>query len=164
MKEKMHPVLGPLCVAFGRVDLPLVDPPSKEELEARRGTGNKYQQRLTEVLLGRLAEKKTLDTAYPCQIQVVRFGKDLSLIALSGETVVDYAIRLRKEFPGERLWVASYCNDVFAYVPSERVLKEGGYEGGGAMVYFGLHGPFKPGVEKLVVDQVKKLMRQCGAP
>ena len=164
LKGKMHPVSGPLCVTSGRVNLPLVDPPSKAELEARRGTGNQYQQRLTEVLLGRLAEKKTLDAAYPCQIQVVRFGKDLSLIALSGETVVDYAIRLRKEFPGERLWVASYCNDVFAYVPSERVLKEGGYEGGGAMVYFGLHGPFKPGVEKLVVDQVKKLMRQCGAP
>ncbi len=164
LNEKLQPVSGPLCVACGRVDLPLVDPPSKEELEARRGTGNKYEQRLTEVLLERLAEKKTLDDAYPCQIQVVRFGKDLSMIALSGETVIDYAIRLRKEFPGERLWVASYCNDVFAYVPSERVLKEGGYEGGGAMTYFGLHGPFKPGVEKLVVDQVKELMGQCGAP
>ncbi len=60
--------------------------------------------------------------------------------------------------------MASYCNDVFAYVPSERVLKEGGYEGGGAMTHFGLHGPFYPGVEKLVVDQVKELMRQCRAP
>ena len=164
LKVKMHPISGPLCVASGQVDLPLVDPPSKKELEARRGKGNQYEQRLTEVLLERLAEKNTLDAAYPCPIQVVRFGKDLSLIAIGGEVVVDYAIRLRKEFPGERLWVAGYCNDVFGYLPSERILTEGGYEAGKAMVSYGLHGPFKPGVEKLVVDQVKKLMRECRAP
>ncbi len=163
LAAKMQPVDGPLCVAFGRVDLPLVDPPSKEELEKRRGQGNKYEQRLTEHLLATLAKDGAIDSACHCPIQVVRFGKGLSMIALSGETVVDYAIRLRKEFKGQRLWIAGYSNDVFAYVPSERVLKEGGYEGGGAMTYFGIHGPFKPGVEQLVIDQVKKLMKQCDA-
>ena len=65
---------------------------------------------------------------------------------------------------GRKRWswktnVAGYCNEVFAYVPSERVLKEGGYEGGGAMKYFGWHGPFKPGVEDRVVGLVEKLMQ-----
>ncbi|NQU20876.1 MAG: hypothetical protein HQ567_06300 [Candidatus Nealsonbacteria bacterium] len=46
-------------------------------------------------------------------------------------------------------------------MPSERVLAEGGYEGGGAMKYFGLHGPFKPGVENRVVGLIKKLMQRC---
>jgi len=91
----------------------------------------------------------------------VRFGDDLSLIALSGEVVVDYALRLRKGFEGQRVWIAGYCNEVFAYVPSERVLAEGGYEGGGAMKYFGWHGPFKAGVEDRVVGLVKKLMDRC---
>ncbi len=27
-----------------------------------------------------------------------------------------------------RLWVAGYCHDVFGYVPSARILQEGGYE------------------------------------
>jgi len=158
---KMHPVRGKLAMAFGQVDLPFVDPPTKDELEKRRGQGNKYQQRLTNLLLDRLAKQGSLANSHPCPVQVVRFGDDLTLVALPGETVVDYALRLRKEFPGKPLWVAGYCNDIFAYLPSERVLAEGGYEGGTAMVYFGWHGPFKPGVEDRVIGLVKKLVSEC---
>jgi neutral ceramidase len=50
--------------------------------------------------------------------------------------VVDYAIRFKAEF-GSRTWVAGYCNDVMTYIPSLRVLKEGGYEGGKAMIPYG---------------------------
>ncbi|NQU21028.1 MAG: neutral/alkaline non-lysosomal ceramidase N-terminal domain-containing protein, partial [Candidatus Nealsonbacteria bacterium] len=133
LAKDLHPVKGPLAVAFARVDLPFVDPPTKEELEERRGKGNVYDQRLTELLLNRIAEHGSLEAAYPCPVQVVRFGDDLSLIALSGEVVVDYALLLRKRFEGQRIWVAGYCNEVFGYLPSERVLAEGGYEGGVAM-------------------------------
>ncbi len=160
LSEDLTPVRGPLAVAFERVDLPFVDPPSKEELEKRRGEGSVYQQRLTELLLERVAEQGKVDDAYPCPVQVVRFGEDLAMIALAGEVVVDYVLRLRKELESERIWVAGYSNEVFAYVPSERILAEGGYEGGGAMVYFGWHGPFKPGVEDRVVGTVHKLMQQ----
>ena len=62
--------------------------------------------------------------------------------------------------PSERLWIAGYSNDVPFYLPSERVLTEGGYEAGGAMVYFGIHGPFKPGVEQRVVETVGRLMEK----
>ena len=160
LEKELHPVRGPLTVAFERVDLPFVEPPTKEELEKCRGEGNVYQQRLTRVLLERIAEQGQLDRVYPCPVQVIRFGDDLSLLGLAGEVVVDYALRLRKEFQGERLWIAGYTNEVFAYVPSERVLAEGGYEAGGAMVYFGWHGPFQPGVENLLVGRIKKLLKR----
>ena len=68
-----------------------------------------------------------------------------------------YALRLRKELRSKRIWVAAYCNEVFAYVPSERVLAEGGYEADAAMKYFGIHGPFKSGVEDRIVDVVREL-------
>ena len=157
LTRELHPVKGPLTVAFERVDLPLVDPPTLDELGKRRGEGNVYEQRLTEVLLGRIAAQGTLERACPCPVQVIRFGEDLSLIALSGEVVVDYALRLRKELRSKRIWVAAYCNEVFAYVPSERVLAEGGYEADAAMKYFGIHGPFKSGVEDRIVDVVREL-------
>ena len=171
LSEKLHPVEGPLSVAFERVDLPFVDPPTKEDLQKHRGGGSGwleslgpprggYDQRLTEVLLKRIEEQGSLETAYPCPVQVVRFGEDLSLIALPGEPVVDYVLRLRKEFEGRRIWVAGYSNELFAYLPSERVLAEGGYEGAWAMRYYGWHGPFKPGLEDRVVGLVKKLMEQ----
>ena len=160
LDAKLQPVRGPLTAALERVELPFVDPPTKSDLERRRGEGDVYNQRLTEVLLGRIAEHGSLESSYPCPIQVVRFGDDLSLIALPGEPVIDLALRLRKEFSGRQIWVAGYCNEVFAYIPSERVLAEGGYEGGGAMRYFGWHGPFQPGVEDRVVGLVKRLMAQ----
>ena len=160
LAEKPCPINGPLTVAFERVDLPFVDPPTKDDLEKREGEGNVYEQRLAKVLLRRIAEQGALETAYPCPVQVVRFGNDLSLVALSGETVVDYALRLRRQFEGRRIWVAGYSNEVYAYLPSERVLAEGGYEGGGAMKYFGWHGPFRPGVEERVVGLVEELLER----
>jgi len=161
LSKKLHPLKGPVAVAFERVDLPFVDPPTKEELDKRRGEGNVYQQRLTELLLKRFADRGEIDNMYPYPVQIVRFGDDLSLVVLAGEVVVDYALRVRKEYEGQRMWIAGYCNEVFAYLPSERVLSEGGYEGGGAMVYFGWHGPFKPGMEERVMGLITKLLNRC---
>ena len=161
LKQKLHPVRGRLAVAFSRIDLPFVDPPSKEELQQRAQGKNVYHQRLARRLLDELAQGRRLETSYPCPLQVVCLGRDFTLVGMSGEVVVDYMLRLRQEFPGERLWVASYCNEVFAYVPSERVLAEGGYEGGDAMVYFGWYGPFQRGLEDRLVGEIKKLVTQC---
>ena len=62
-----------------------------------------------------------------------------------GEVVVDYVLRLKKEFDAGRLWVTAYANDVPCYIPSERILREGGYEGGGAMVYYARPDPAQAG-------------------
>ena len=155
--KKMSRLNGPLAVAFDRVDLPFVDPPSREELKNRIGQGDIFEQRLTKLLIKRIDEQGAIESKYAYPVQVVRFGDDLTLVAMGGETVVDYALRIRREFDGNGLWVAGYSNEVFAYIPSERVLAEGGYEAGGAMKYFGIHGPFKPGVEDRVIGLVKKL-------
>src|SRR5436309_2077368 len=77
---------------------------------------------------------------------------------LPGEVVVDYGLRLKRELDARRLWINAYANNVPCYIPSERVLKEGRYEGGGAMVYYDLPGPFKPGLEQPIVDAVKQLV------
>ncbi len=42
-----------------------------------------------------------------------------------------------------------------AYIPSQRVLLEGGYEGGGAMVYYGLPTEWSPRVEEDIINQVR---------
>jgi hypothetical protein len=107
-------------------------------------------------------------------VQVWRFGpakvgdreaearSGLTLVALGGEVVVDYALRLAREYPDRRMWVAAYSNDVFGYVPSVRVLREGGYEGGDAMIYYGRPGPFIEAVEELIVGEVRRLGRDRG--
>ncbi|HBL45448.1 MAG TPA: hypothetical protein DDZ90_18875 [Planctomycetaceae bacterium] len=158
LAEPLKAVDGPLTVKFQRTDLPFTKPPSREELLARQGQGDVYSQRLTKHLLKQLDQQGTIPDAYPFSAQVIEFGNDLTLIGLGGETVINYAIRLHEELSPRQIWVAGYCNEVFAYVPSERVLKEGGYEGGGAMKYFGIHGPFQPGVEDRIMKLVHSLL------
>ena len=93
-------------------------------------------------------------------MQAWQLGSDLTFVALGGEVVVDYALRLKKELGRDDTWVAGYTNDVMAYIPSERVLKEGGYEGGGAMVYYGLPTVWGPMVEETIVAAVYAQVRK----
>ena len=86
------------------------------------------------------------------------------MVALAGEVVVDYSLRLKAELAGRALWVAGYSNDVFGYMPSLRVLREGGYEGVGAMRYTELPGPFAASVEKRVIDKVYELVNKVRVP
>jgi hypothetical protein len=158
LAKPLHPIRGPLTVAFDQVDLPFADPATKEQLLQRRGKGDRYEQARTEFLVGWAAEHGSPPAAYPFPAQVVRFGDDLALIALSGETCVGYALRLRKELKGPRLWIAGFCNDVFAYVPTEQVLAEGGHEGAAAMLPYGWPSPFQTGAEDRVVELTKRLM------
>ena len=89
-------------------------------------------------------------------MQIWRLGSDLEWIFLGGEVVVDYSLRFKSTIT-PRPWVASYSNDVLAYIPSRRVLNEGGYEGGGAMVYFGQPSPWDESVEERIVAEVGRL-------
>lgn len=73
------------------------------------------------------AGNKRPDHDYP--VQVIKIGNDLTFITLGSEVVVDYSLRFKREFAGDAgVWVAGYSNDYTGYMPSLRVLKEGGYE------------------------------------
>jgi len=77
-------------------------------------------------------------------------------VILGGEVVVDFALRLKSELRGTQTWVAGFANDVMAYIASRRVLDEGGYEGAGAMLYYGLPTSWAPESEDLIVDEVHR--------
>jgi neutral ceramidase len=157
--------------AFDMVTVEYQPSPSREALLQRAKSSNKYDRIHAERLLKQLDTEGRLRQQYDCPVQVIRFGEDLTLIALPGETVVDYSLRLKNELStgdgsGPSVWVAGYSNDVFAYVPSRRVLLEGGYEAGGAMRYMTTvlqHGPFTPTVEERIVSKVHELNRKLAS-
>jgi len=62
-----------------------------------------------------------------------------------------------QEITGPSAAMEGYANDVMAYIPSVRVLNEGGYEGGGAMVYYGFPTVWAPEVEEMIVRTVHAL-------
>jgi neutral ceramidase len=103
-------------------------------------------------------QKGHLPSTYPYSLEVWQFGSGLTLVALAGECVVDYDLKLKRELGSGNLWVAGYSNDVFAYIPSSQILQEGGYEGGGAMIYYGQPGPFAPGIEETILHEVHEVI------
>jgi hypothetical protein len=155
---KMKPVGGRVRAAFETVELPFEKPPSREELTRRLDDSDALRRRHAKLLLGVIEKDGALPAAYPYPVQVWQLGRDLTWIFLAGEVVVDYSLRLKAKHGWDDLWVAAYSNDVFAYIPSLRVLKEGGYEGGGAMIAYGQPGPFTAAVEELVADKVNELV------
>ncbi|MBI5684127.1 MAG: neutral/alkaline non-lysosomal ceramidase N-terminal domain-containing protein [Verrucomicrobia bacterium] len=151
------PLHGPLSVAFADVTLDFAPPPPREELEKAAASTKEPQRGHAAALLKQLKKEGKIRSTYPAPVQVARFGNDLTLIALPGETCVDFSLRLKRELAGPAVWVAGYCNDVFAYLPSLRVLREGGYEAASAMLWYSLPGPFTETVEERVVSAVLRM-------
>jgi neutral ceramidase len=121
---------------------------------------NKYVAGRAKALLKQLDDEKSLPKAYPYPVQAWRLGGEVTLIALGGEVVVDFSLRFKKEHGN--VWVMGYANDVMAYIPSQRVLKEGGYEGATAMVYYGLPTVWAEGVEDRIAVEVARQVKALG--
>jgi hypothetical protein len=148
-----------LRTAFATVDLPFVGADVRERWRKQLDIEAVYLQRHASLMDAALERDGRLPAVQPDPVQVWQFGNVLTLVTLGGEVVVDYALRLAREYPDRRMWVAGYSNDVFGYVPSARVAREGGYEGGDAMIYYGRPAPFTEEVEELIVGQVKKMVK-----
>ena len=159
LSEPMRPVRGPIRAAFTRADLPLEKTPDREYYEAKLKDKAPATQRYAQHHLDLIAKGEKLMTSYSAPFQVLHFGDAFTFIGISGETCVDYALRLKRELPDERLWVASYCNDIFAYLPSMRILIEGGYEADFNLIYYGFPTRFAPAVEDTVVKTVRELIK-----
>jgi hypothetical protein len=160
LETKLRPVRGPLKLAFGKADLPLQEPPSRAELEKQAARKNSVQAWIAGQMLAALDKGEKLPRQYPAPVAVWQFGDDLTLAALSGEVVVDYVGLLEKALGPNRLWPVAYCNDVFGYVPSARVLAEGGYETRG--LYVGGIGLFDPKAQDVLVAKVRELAEKAG--
>lgn len=165
------PVAASLRSAYGTVDLPFADEATRARWHSQLKIDPVYLERHAAVMQQLIDRDGRLPRAQRDPVQVWQFGGSaqtkstntnasggFTLVALGGEVVVDYAIRLAREYPGRQMWVAGYSNDVFGYVPSLRVLREGGYEGGDAMIYYARPGPFNVQVEELIIGKAHQLI------
>jgi hypothetical protein len=155
----MREVEARLSTAYSEIDLPLADLPSREAIVKDSLSKDRFIARRAKLLLEQIDRQGSLRQTYPYPVQVWQLGSDVSWVTLGGEVVVDYALRLKRELGP--VWVAGYANDVMAYIPSLRVLKEGGYEGGGAMVYYGLPAVWAPQVEERIIAAVHALVKEA---
>lgn len=149
------PVTGPLQTQYREIDLPLETPPHRDYwITKSQEAGITGYHALRQ--LRRLDAGEALPTHVKYPIQTWTFGDDLAWTFLGGEVVVDYVHLLRARVDPTRLWVTAYANDVACYIPSHRILAEGGYEGGDAMVWYDLPTKFAPGLEPQILAEVER--------
>jgi hypothetical protein len=152
---RLQSLRGPVRTAFQTAELAFA-PHSRETFEKRLNDPGAAVVRNARAML------KDYDEGHPIRalsypVQAVRIAPDFALVALGGEPVVDYALRARRDLPN--VIVAGYSNSVKGYIPSKRVLAEGGYEGGESMIYYGLPGPFTTAVEDTIFGAMKNVLR-----
>lgn len=151
--------LEPLLeLSFVEIEAPLGTLPTKEEILTNTKSPNRFEIARANYLLREIERTGGLKNFYPYPIGHWKLGNEIDFVFLGGEVVIDYALRLKREHSGTDTWIAGYANDVMAYIPSVRVLKEGGYEGGGSNVYYGLSTLWDESIEETIVGEVGKLI------
>ena len=155
-RSAWRPLPGKLASAYAEAQLPF-EKHAEAYYRQRLKNSNPVVKQHAANMLQLLAQGR-LPESYPCPVHVWRAGP-LTMVFLGGEVVVDYARRLKKELPGT-VWVSAYCDDVFAYVASRRVIGEGGYEVDFSMVYYNQPGRWRKDVEEVLIGTVHRLAKQ----
>lgn len=160
IEGRMTPLRKEPSTAFTEVVLEF--PPFRaERFREELKSGDVYRRKRAVFLLEAHDRGYSLERlSYP--VQAVRFGKELTIVGLGGEVVVDYSLNTKKRYPKENIFVSGYCSEVQCYIPSARIIREGGYEPDNSMIYYGLPGPFSEDVEERINAAIGKIMRKVG--
>ena len=161
LAEKLAPLRPPLRTAFQHAALPIAPPGSRAELETMAKSSSSWLRYIGSRHLALLDRGQPPAPSYPMPIALWHFGSDLALVGLSGEPVNDFVHLIENAVGPTRLWVAGYCHDVFGYVPSARLLAEGGYETRGIDRGDAV-GQFTPAAQDVIVATVTALARETG--
>jgi neutral ceramidase len=148
--------------AFEYIDLPYLEVASREKLEQEAKSTNALRKRWAQRMLRKLDAGETFPTAYSYPVHAWRLGDQMTVIGMGAETVVDYALRFKEDF-GKGTWVCGYADDMISYIPSHRVWKEGGYEGGSNLYEYGRPAyRWAEGIEDRIATSVHKLVKRVG--
>ncbi len=157
VRSTLTPLPATIDARLRKLDLPLEPPPDRATLERRAKVAGS-EGALARSLIARLDRGESLETHVPYSVETWCFGDELAMIFLPGEVVVDYALRLKWEIDQRRIWVVAYSNDVPGYIPSRRILSEGGYEADLSMVFYGHPARFAPATEDIIIQTVHALL------
>lgn len=158
---------APIVARLRRIRLPLENP-DRSAFDRLAASGNADERAFASEKL-REMDSGSLQTRVEYPVHVLGFGQALTMVCLAGETCVEYALRLKAELGPATTWVVGYANEVACYIPSDRVLRENGYESGWSlatgrgiattqMMWAGFATPFAFGLEDRIVRAVRELV------
>ncbi len=159
LQRPMRSLEGPLHVSRADFELPLADPPTREEAEAARRDTNPWRAAWAGRMLASLERGEALPRSCPAMVQVLTIG-DFALIALSGEVGVEIGLRIKQMLLGRPILVAAYAGPsvLTDYVMPKHRFPEGGYEVDGNYFYTLLPAPLRPEAEDTIIEKVMELL------
>jgi hypothetical protein len=143
---------------FRRIELDFDHAVSREELVQRTGKDAKQASSYAASKFLAQLDAGRLPRSVPYHVQSWTFGGDLAMVFLAGEVVSEYALRLKRELDGARLWVNAYSNSLPCYIPSKRMFPEGGYEVDSSMDYYAWPTRLAIGTEDRIIQTVHDIV------
>lgn len=162
LAKPLKPVGVKLATAFELIDLAYQKTVDRNELHAalQDPKSSAIKQRWAARLLQKVDAGEKFPAGYPYPLHAWKLGDELVIVGMGAETVVDYALRFKREF-GPGTWVFGYADDMASYIPSRRVWNEGGYEGGSNLYEYGRPAlRWGDGIEENIAGTVHKLVKQ----
>lgn len=159
----LQPLATPPVGNLRKVNLPFSNIPTTQEL-VEQTAANGSEGYYAHLALDRIARGEPIPTSLSYPIQTWTFGDNLAMIFLAGEVVVDYSLRLKKELGSDHVWVTAYANDVPSYIPSRRIIEEGGYEAEYSQYSYDRPSPYIEEIEDLIVGTVYYMLPDAMKP
>ena len=148
--------------SFKQLSLPLDELPDPKHFEELAKSGG-YHGNHAKAMVERIKNKGRLQSHVDYPVTCWKFDDDLAIVFLAGEVAVDYSVRLKNTMDWRRLWINGWSNDVPSYIPSKRLLKEGGYETDFSQIYYALPARYSPEIEDLICNTVVDLVGESFA-
>jgi neutral ceramidase len=158
LNRPLRPVSGEVRHAYRELDLAFEPQPDRAALEADAKNNDPFIRRRAEMFLKKLEAGQPLPAGVSLPMSVVRIGDDLSFLSMAGEVVVDYSRAFKRLHAAAHPWTIGYAYEVPCYIPTIRILKEGGYEAQSSLIYYGYYGPFKTDIEPRIFEAMGELV------
>lgn len=164
ISEEMKPLESRLSVTYSEINLPFAKkPPTREELvqiisDSSARAYPAYLKRGAKYFLQILKKSGSIMSSYPWYpVQVWDIGGQ-TVFAFGGELTVGYAVELKRIF-GQDIFVLGYSNDQMSYIPTAKMLDEGGYETIMSPVFTT---PYASTIENIIINQAIKEAEKIG--
>jgi neutral ceramidase len=160
LDRPLRPVRGAFKLGYDEVELPFVGVPSREQLEKDAAQGeNAHVKQRAAAYLKLLDAGQPLPKSVKLPLAALRLGDDLTFVLMGGEVVVDYARHIKRVYVEDHPWTIGYAYEVPCYIPTARLLKEGGYESDYSLTLYGFYGPFQGGIEAQLLNRLEILLK-----
>lgn len=138
------------------IQLPLNGVPSKDYLEDKLKNGYEYEKAWAKI---QIQNYDSLKSSVPYSIHKIDLSNDFCIVALNGEVCVEYSLYVKELLKDRITLVSAYSDGTLAYIPTDIMLDQGGYEPVDSTYWYKLPSPFGKGVEGTLKSALKQLIQ-----